>query len=331
MRCKRCVLPEYKSDIWLNEDGICNICIDFEKRKTLKQDTMLLESDFIKILNKYKGRSKYDCLVMCSGGKDSTMSLYYMKKRYKTNPLAFTFDHGFENDEALENIRNAVNILGVDWFYHKTNFMKDIFARIVRTGSKATICHVCAIWYLKLTFDFAARYKIPLIVAGWTKGQSLEMGESGKEYTSMSKATVDFVENCLRCAPEYKEFPRSTEEAIRIARKKLKFKSILISPHWYLPDDKDKMIEILQKELKWKAPRLSYPRGSTNCLMNFVSVYLSMKHYGYTHYHIEMSKLIRLGKLSREEALEMLKINFDDKLVDTVLKKIGCNLERPIK
>ncbi len=331
MRCKRCVLPEYKSDIWLNEDGICNICIDFEKRKTLKQDTMLLESDFIKILNKYKGRSKYDCLVMCSGGKDSTMSLYYMKKRYKTNPLAFTFDHGFENDEALENIRNAVNILGVDWFYHKTNFMKDIFARIVRTGSKATICHVCAIWYLKLTFDFAARYKIPLIVAGWTKGQSLEMGESGKEYTSMSKATVDFVENCLRCAPEYKEFPRSTEEAIGIARKKLKFKSILISPHWYLPDDKDKMIEILQKELKWKAPRLSYPRGSTNCLMNFVNVYLSMKHYGYTNYHIEMSKLIRLGEISREEALEMLKINFDDKLVDTILKKIGCNLERPIK
>jgi hypothetical protein len=44
-----------------------------------------------------------------------------------------------------------------------------------------------------------------------------------------------------------------------------------------------------------------------------------------------MSKLIRLGKLSREEALGMLKINFDDKLVDTVLKKIGCNLERPIK
>lgn len=48
---------------------------------------------------------------------------------------------------------------------------------------------------------------------------------------------------------------------------------------------------------------------------------------GYTHYHIEMSKLIRLGELSREEALSMLEINFDLNLVNSVLSKIGCRLE----
>jgi len=125
MRCKKCILPEYKPDIWLNEDGICNICIDFEKRETFKQSVILLESELVKTLNEYRAKGKYDCLVMCSGGKDSTFSLYCMKRRYRMNPLAFTFDHGFENDEALENIRNAVNILGVDWLYFKTDFMKD--------------------------------------------------------------------------------------------------------------------------------------------------------------------------------------------------------------
>jgi 3'-phosphoadenosine 5'-phosphosulfate sulfotransferase (PAPS reductase)/FAD synthetase len=106
--CKKCIMPEAKPAIFLNEEGICNLCVEHEKMKKFENETKPLESDFIKIINKYKGKQKYDCLVMCSGGKDSTSSLYYMKKRYDLNPLAFTFDHGFETEEALENIHNAV-------------------------------------------------------------------------------------------------------------------------------------------------------------------------------------------------------------------------------
>jgi tRNA(Ile)-lysidine synthase TilS/MesJ len=191
MLCKKCVLPESKPDIVLNGEGICNICIDFEKRKAFKQGNVILESEVIKILNKYRGKGRYDCLVMCSGGKDSTLALYYMKKRYKMNPLAFTFDHGFENEEALTNIKNAVNILGVDWVYYKSDFMKDVFTKIIELRTRAPICHVCAIWYLWFTHDLAYRFNIPLIIAGWTKGQSLHGGETGVEYNSMSTATSD--------------------------------------------------------------------------------------------------------------------------------------------
>jgi hypothetical protein len=162
-------------------------------------------------------------------------------------------------------------------------------------------------------------------VAGWTKGQSTQSVEPGNEYRSMSKATADFVKNCLHSYPEYKRFPISIKDALRQAHRR--FKTRFISPHWYLRWDPENIKEILQKELRWCAPVLSYPANSTNCMMNFVSVYLSMKHYGYTHYHIEMSKLIRLGELSREEALNMLKINFDYNLVNSVLSKIGCSLE----
>lgn len=324
MRCQKCILPEYRPDIRLDENGVCNICADFEKRKSLRSPKTWLESEFIKVLNKYPGKGKYNCLVMCSGGRDSTSALYFMKKRYKMNPLAFTFDHGFENEQALENIRKAVDILGVDWLYYKTDFMRDVFARIVSTNPDVPICHICSLWYLQLTYDWAARHKIPLIIAGWTKGQTAENGESQTVFTSMSRATADFVENVLRRVPRYRKFPRDTREIIRAARKK--FKSVIVSPHWYLKTEEDELTELLQKELKWKAPSLSYPKGSTNCLMNFVYVYLAMKRYGYTHYHVELSKLIRLGELSREEALRRLEINFDRKLIDAVLKKMGCRL-----
>ncbi len=165
-------MPEHKPDVLLNEEGICNICVSYEEVKNLSETNQPLETDFLKIINKYKGKQKYDCMVMCSGGKDSTSSLYYMTKRYKLNPLAFTFDHGFETEEAMENIHNAVEILGVDFLFFKSDYMKDMFSKILKTGSKAVICHPCSIWYMDLAFDIAARYEIPMIVAGWTKGQS---------------------------------------------------------------------------------------------------------------------------------------------------------------
>jgi tRNA(Ile)-lysidine synthase TilS/MesJ len=320
MLCKKCILPESRPDIWLNNQGICNICLDANSKASDKKNR-LLESDFVKIINKYKAKGKYDCLVMCSGGKDSTASLYYMKKRYKMNPLAFTFDHGFENDEAIDNIKNAVKILEVDWLFYRTGFMKDIFGQIIQENIKVPICHICTIWYIQLTYDIARRYNIPLIISGFTKGQSGEEGEPLDAYKTMSKATSDFVINILRKAPSCKHFPASIEEATRISSRR--FKSIVVSPHWYLRWDPEEIKGILSRELKWKTPKLSYPKGSTNCLMNFISVYLSMKHYGYTHYHIEASKLIREQELSRQEALDMLAIKFDVGLLNSILKGMG--------
>jgi len=324
MRCRKCVLPESPPAIRLNEDGVCNICADFEKRKSLRSSKNWLESEFLKVLNKYSGKGKYGCLVMCSGGRDSTAALYLMKKRYKINPLAFTFDHGFENEQAKENVRNAVDILGVDWLYYKTDSMKEAFVKIIKDHPEVPICHICSLWYLGLTYDWAARLKTPLIIAGWTKGQAAQDGETQTELASMSRATARFVENDLRRLPGFEKFPRNTDEINRRARKK--FKSVIISPHWYLDLDDDELTELLQREVKWKAPDLSYPAGSTNCLLNFIYVYLAMKHYGYTHYHVEMSKLIRLGEMSREEALQRLEVNFDRKQIDSILEKIGCRL-----
>ena len=215
--CKKCVLPESKPNIWLNKQGICNICTEHEKMVKTNDQVPFLETDFIKLLNKHTGKGKYDCLVMCSGGKDSTSSLYYMKKRFKLNPLAFMFDHGFETEDAMENVRNAVEILGIDFLFFKTKYMIEMFSQILKTNSKAVICHPCSIWYMQLTYDIAARYDIPIIIAGWTKGQSSKQPTMSKcgcnvhqpEFTSMAKATQEFLEKYVQTVPKYKGFPKS--------------------------------------------------------------------------------------------------------------------------
>lgn len=332
MICKKCVLPESKPDIWLDDNGICNICDLHEKSKNTNLNSAKpLEIDFVRLINKYRGKHKYDCLVMLSGGKDSTASLYYSKIKYKLNPLAFTFDHGFETEEAMENIKNAVEILGVDFLYFKTDFIKDMFKKIIESKSKAVICHPCSIWYMQLTFEIAERYDIPIIIAGWTKGQSnaevmtkCACNIDAPEFASMSMATRLFLYT-LKSDPKYKNFPSSMEVLLKEANKS--HKTLVLSPHWFLDTHPDEYTEILKKELNWKFPLLSYPAKSTNCYMNFVSVYYSMKHYGYTHYHVEMSKMIRANLLTREEALKNLEINFDNELLDKIVAKLGIKIE----
>jgi 7-cyano-7-deazaguanine synthase in queuosine biosynthesis len=307
-------MPQSPPHIVLDKEGVCNLCRAYKKTDSTSTPVSgQHETDLVKILNKHRGKHKYDCLVMLSGGKDSTSSLYYMKKRYRLNPLAFTFDHGFESDEAMNNIKKAVEILDVDFLYYRTNFMKRIFRLIQSTGSKAVMCHLCSIWYMQLTYETAKKYKTPIIVAGWTKGQTnvdndTRYADNAAEYLKMSSHTVNFIKEHVRKIPEYKNFPLSMNEVI----KKAGFfnKPQIISPHWFLPYDTGEYTKTIIDELSWKYPVLSYPGKSTNCLLNFLSVYYSMKNYGYTHYHVEMSKLIRAGAMTREEAFKELEINF---------------------
>lgn len=326
--CKRCVMPEVPPHIKFNDQGICSLCQDHDKNEQFESEARPLETDFIKILNKNKGKGKYDCLVMCSGGKDSTSSLYYMKKRYKLNPLAFSFDHGFETDDAMDNVKRAAEKLGVDFLFFKSSFMDDMFSKILKTGSKAVICHLCSIWYMQLTYDLAARFEIPLIIAGWTKGQSTKQPVMSKcacnisapEYAAMSIETIKFIDEHVKMDPKYKDFPHSMAEVVKRAKKK--FKSLVVSPHWFLPYEADEYVDLIKRELGWEYPELSYPAKTTNCLLNYISVFNSIKNFGYTHYQVEMSKMIRMGHLLRSEALKDLELNFNKELLNKISERL---------
>lgn len=327
--CKLCVLPEIKPHIFLNEEGICNVCLEHKQKE---KTPLLLESDFIKILDKHRGKHKYDCLVMCSGGRDSTAALYFMVERYKLNPLAFTFDHGFETKDALGNVQRAVDKLGIDFMFFKTNFMKNMFKRLISSKSKAVICHPCSIWYMQLAFDMAARVDAPIIIAGWTKGQSVKqevMSACGcnvhqTEYKAMAGETEKFLNEQLKDMPEYRDFPRSMDELLR--RVKKRHKAMVLSPHWFLPYSQDEYVEIIQEKVGWQYPKQSYPRKTTNCSLNFISVHNSMRDYGYTHYHVEMSKMVREGVISREEALKNLETDFSPEMLSGILKKLELSI-----
>ena len=308
--CTRCVLPHHPPDIVLDHEGVCNLCRAHEQDRSTRRP---LEAELTRLLQRHRGKGEYDCLVMCSGGKDSTSALYHTVRRYRLRPLAFTFDHGFETGEALANVRRAVEILGVDFLLFRSTAMHEMFAEVLNTDSSAVLCHLCSIWYMDLAWKTAARYRIPLIIAGWTRGQ---VGKTrsrwarpapAPEFRSMADATATFLDR-LRDHPNYRDFPRSMEDVRRRAGRK---RALVLSPHWFLPDSPEESVALLRQELGWKQPARNYPAGSTNCALNWVSSHRALRDFGYTHYHVEMSKLIREGQLTRAEALERLRFEVE--------------------
>jgi hypothetical protein len=177
---------------------------------------------------------------------------------------------------------------------------------------------------MDLTWRTAAQHGIPLVIAGWTRGQ---VGEATSwwrrpppppEFRAMAEATASFLES-LRGHPRYGDFPRAMEEVQRRAGRR---RALVLSPHWFLPQDTDGGVAMLQRELGWRQPERSYPAGSTNCALNWVSSQRALRDFGYTHYHVEMSKLIREGQLTRAEALERLRLEVDPGYLEEVVRPL---------
>lgn len=336
-RCIECVLVESAPDIVIGTDGVCNICKNYHAEHKDSNEPEYLETDFLKIIDKYRGKGKYDCLCMLSGGKDSTASLYYIKEKYKMNPLVFTFNHGFVPDEHIKSAMKTVEKLGVDWIYFETDFMKDMFRKIVKTKSKVVICPVCSLWYMLKTYEIAAQWDIPIIISGWTKGQTTSSKKSVMskcacdqdpgEYSTMANATQEFMDKYVRTDPRYLDFPASMEDVLNIARKKYKTKAMVLSPHWFVPTGPDEYVKVIKEKLDWDYPVRSYPKKTTNCDLNFLASKLAVDNFGYSHYHIEMSNLIRLGMITREEAIALLEIDYDKEILSPILEKLDCKME----
>ena len=96
----------------------------------------------------------------------------------------------------------------------------------------------------------------------------------------------------------------------------------MLSPHWFVPSRPDEYVKLIKEKLDWDYPEKSYPKKSTNCELNFLASKLAVDNFGYSHYHIEMSNLIRMGMITREEALQLLEIDYADEIINPIMEKL---------
>ena len=83
--CTRCIMPDTKPDLLLDEAGVCNACRSYERRHQV--DWAQRHQQLLRILDRYRGDgSNWDCIVPVSGGKDSTYQVIRMLQ-LGLNPL----------------------------------------------------------------------------------------------------------------------------------------------------------------------------------------------------------------------------------------------------
>lgn len=108
-RCSRCLLPETMPFIEFDKDGVCNYCKNYKKMSFKPIEEMNDIADRIR-----KNDGTQDCIVMFSGGRDSSFLLHYVVKELKLHPLVFTYDWGMSTPLGERNAARMCEILGVE-------------------------------------------------------------------------------------------------------------------------------------------------------------------------------------------------------------------------
>ncbi|MFL6763148.1 MAG: N-acetyl sugar amidotransferase [Sphingomicrobium sp.] len=169
--CVRCVMPDTKPDLLIDEEGVCSACRAYERRDAVDWDERHRELD--EILGRYRNRGgNWDCIVPVSGGKDSTYQVVRMLQM-GLNPLcvtATTCDLSAIGRRNIENIKH----LGVDY----VEFSPDplIRAKLNRIGltEVGDISWPEHVGIFTIPVRAAVQYNVPLIV--WGENSQNEYG-----------------------------------------------------------------------------------------------------------------------------------------------------------
>ena len=169
--CVRCVMPDTKPDLHIDDEGVCNACRSMEMRKEI--DWEKRKTELLGILEKYRGNgSNWDCIVPVSGGKDSTYQVIRMLQ-LGLNPLCITAHTCDLSGIGRENIENLKS-LGVDHIDFSPNPM--IRRKLNRIGltEVGDISWPEHVGIFTLPVRAAVQFNIPLIV--WGENSQNEYG-----------------------------------------------------------------------------------------------------------------------------------------------------------
>lgn len=309
-RCAKCVMPETQDKLTFNENGVCSLCATGKRKEEI--DWGSREKELRKILEKFRSKSQYDCLIPYSGGKDSSFQAYTMVKKFNMKPLLYTFHHTFLSRTGLYNMFNTVQKLGVEHLLYTPN--KKLVSKLMRLSLRENgdWCWYCHSGIYGNTMQAAVRHQIPLII--W--------GESVAEYKD--DYTLDDFEQI-----DYYNFFHNKQAGIgwerfvggeEITEKDLapfkfpsteeieKLKPISMHLGSYIKWDIAKQVELIKRELGWKDASVEgtyCTYDKQECRFIGIRDYCKYLKRGFGRTTHQASLDIRAGQISREEGLKL--------------------------
>ncbi|OQX21574.1 MAG: ExsB family protein [Candidatus Altiarchaeales archaeon A3] len=328
--CVRCVMDTSDQDIRFDEKGTCNHCRKYDKlmeREIYSREEK--QQKLKQITNKIKeeGKNKeYDCIIGVSGGVDSTIVAYTVKK-LGLRPLAVHLDNGWDSELSVKNIEQTCKVLDIDlytivldWEEFKDlqlSFLKSSFINAEMPTDHAIMA---------VLFQIADKKKIRYIISGSNLATEGILPNGWvydiKDWRFIEGIHGKFSKLKLKTFPHYSLI----DLFYYLFIKKIKFVTILD----YIDYNKKDAVKLIERELGWK-----YYGGKhyESVYTRFYQGYILPKKFKIDKRSAHLSTLICSGQITREEALEELKkdpypseeMMQEDK--EYVIKKFGLTEE----
>lgn len=302
--CSRCIMDTSAPDITFDEQGWCSYCRRYDERASNELHHNKAGQEKLKSLihqvKKHGKNQEYDCLIGVSGGVDSSMVAYTVK-RLGLRPLAIHLDNGWDSELAVHNVEKLVKKLNIDLYTHVLDWeeFKDLhlcFLKASVINSEAPTDHAI----IAILYQLAAKKGIRYIFSGSNIVTEAIMPESwgydNKDWRHINGIHKKFGTVNLRT------FPRLTlfDWVYYTFVKRIMFIPILN----YTNYNKKDAIKILQDELGWKA------YGGKHWESVYTRVfqgYILPRKFSIDKRRAHLSTLICSGQMTREEALKEMR------------------------
>ncbi len=309
-------MPDTRPGIRFNEQGICQACVNYEKRKQIDWGKRLDELRELCQRHKNNTSGGYDCMIAVSGGKDSHFQVHIMKEKMGMNPLLVSVEDNFPmTDAGRHNLQNISEAFGCDIISLKPN---------IRAQKKVTRItfekHGKPTWYIdRLIYTYplhmAVNFGIPLVVYG--ENISFEYGGLNDEEIPSAK---DQIYNGVASEIPFEELMCEdvTENDLALLKAPdagdmdaLSLEPVYLS--YYVPWNsyanyvfaKKRGFHNLSKE--WKRSHHIEDFDQVDSRAYLVHPWLKYPKFGHASATDYASRFIRYGILTRDEAIELVK------------------------
>jgi N-acetyl sugar amidotransferase len=326
--CSRCVYPAVAATpLTFDEHGVCSGCRVHDQQESINWDERL--GKLKKLVNLYRSKSNYDIIIPVSGGKDSYFQTHFAVEELGLNPLLVTYHGNNYLPEGEFNLQRMSGVFGCDHLIFKPSV--DILIKLNRLGFRLqgdmnwqNHCGIATV-----PIQMAVRYKVPLILWGehtWMDLCGMFSFNDFPEFTAKTRVEhflhgydwSDFTDEGLERLgrPELKEgltakdlswgkYP-SDEEIDAVGIRGIYLGNYV---HW----DGNQNAKIAMEHYGWRPAQQPFERtyrrisNLDDMHENGIHDYMKFVKFGYGRASDHATKDIRLGIMTREQGIEMVR------------------------